>query len=390
MDPETAGAGVGARAGKQAVLISVLMPVYNTSETFLQEAIESVLDQTFDGWELVIVDDGSARQHVRGVLDRAAEKDSRVKVLYQEVNRGIVSASNAGLAVCEGQFVAFLDHDDSLQPAALQACADVIAADEEVDFIYTDEDRLDSSSEHVSVFLKPDWSPERLRSQMYVGHLSVFRWDLVTQVGGFRVGFDGSQDYDLALRVSEVARHIVHIPAVLYHWRLTEGSVSMEADPSVFEAARKAIGDHIQRIGMRGWVEQIRPEGVYRVHREVNGTPLVSIIIPTRGSQGIVHGENRVFVLAAVRSLLDVSTYKNFEVVVVADRPMEMAIAQELKDMLGPRLTLIWFDRPFNYAHKMNLGVSQARGEYVLLLNDDVTVKSPDWIEVLLGISQQK
>jgi O-antigen biosynthesis protein len=370
-------------------LLSVLMPVYNPPEPYLREAIESVIGQTFADWELVVVDDGSSADHVGSVLARASEADRRITVLRNDVNAGIVATTNTALAASRGEFVAFMDHDDVLDPEALERCAEALASADDVDLVYTDEDRLDLDGGYVSTFLKPDWSPERLRSQMYVGHLSVMRRELVAGLGGFRAGFDGSQDYDLALRVSEQARRILHVPEVLYHWRLTPGSVSMEAHPVVFDAARRAIEEHTERIGMPSWVEQVRPEGVYRVHRQVRGEPLVSLIIPTRGSRGSVHGEDRIFILSAVRSVLETSTYKNLEFVVIADRSMDVEIAEQLEDLLGQQLTLLWYDRPFNYSHKTNLGVAAARGEYLLLLNDDIEVISPDWIEVFLGLAQQ-
>jgi GT2 family glycosyltransferase len=282
-----------------------------------------------------------------------------------------------------------MDHDDLLESSALELVARVIAGDSRIDFLYSDEDRLDTDGLTRDAFLKPDWSPDRLRSHMYVGHLLVLRRSLVVEIGGFRIGFDGSQDYDLALRVSERARHIVHIPEVLYHWRLTPGSVSAEADPAVFDAARRALEDHAERIGITARVEQTHPAGVYRMHREVKGEPLVSLVIPTRGSRGTVRGRERIFVVEAVKSILDTSTYTNLEFVIVADRSMDRDVERRLKKILGKRLTLLWYDLPFNYSHKTNLGVAASSGEYLVLLNDDIEVISPDWIEVLLGLAQQ-
>lgn len=372
-----------------APAISVLMPVYNPPAEFLSEAVASVRRQTWSDWELVVVDDASSEGYVAAILEDAGRLDRRIRVFRNAVNAGIVATTNAALDESRGAFVAFMDHDDVLEPTALEECMGVLQAIPDVDLLYTDEDRLAADGSSVSVFPKPDWSPERLRSQNYVGHLSVMRRELVAELGGMRTGFDGSQDYDLVLRVSERARRIAHIPKVLYHWRLTEGSVSMTGHQSVFDAAKQAVGDHIRRCGIEGSVEQTRPEGVYRVHRQIWGNPLVSVVIPTRGSRGVIRGKGRTFVVSAVRSIIEQSTYQNVEFVVVADSSMDQRVAESLKDILGDRLRLVWYDRPFNFSHKINRGVAAARGDYLILLNDDVEVISRDWIETMLGLAQE-
>lgn len=365
------------------------MPVYNPPAEYLSEAVASVRDQTWSDWELVVVDDASSESDVAPILDEASRLDWRIRVLRNDVNSGIVATTNVALDASRGTFVAFMDHDDVLDPTALEECMAVLGSSPDIDLLYTDEDRLAAGGRSVSVFPKPDWSPERLRSQNYVGHLSVMRRELVAELGGMRNGFDGSQDYDLVLRVAERARRIAHIPKVLYHWRLTEGSVSMTGHHSVFDAAKRAVGDHAERCGIEAWVEQTRPEGVYRVHRSVRGDPLVSVVIPTRGSRGVIRGDQRVFVVSAVRSIVEVSTYQNVEFVIVADCAMDQDVAESLQDILGDRLRLVWYDRPFNFSHKMNRGVAAARGEYLVLLNDDVEVITPDWIETMLGLAQE-
>lgn len=370
-------------------IISVLMPVYNPPVAYLSEAIKSVQKQTWPDWELVVVDDGS-EPYVAALLDELSRLDVRVRVLRKDVNGGIVAATNIGLDASRGTYVAFMDHDDTLEADALAECMAVLASASDIDLLYTDEDRLAADGTSVSPFPKPDWSPERLRTQNYVGHLSVMRRELVVALGGLRAGFDGSQDYDLVLRVSEQARRIAHVPKTLYHWRLTQGSVSMSGQQAVFDAARRAIREHLERTGVVAWVEQTRPEGVYRVHRQVREDPLVSIVIPTRGSRGVVNGQNRIFIVSAVQSIIEKSTYKNVEFVVVADRSMGSAVADRLGDTLGDRLRLIWYDQDFNFSHKINRGAAVARGEFLVLLNDDVEVISRDWIEAMLGLAQQE
>ncbi|MBO0693249.1 MAG: glycosyltransferase, partial [Acidimicrobiaceae bacterium] len=272
---------------------------------------------------------------------------------------------------------------------ALEVCHERLLGDPECDLLYTDEDRVDLEGEALGRFLKPDWSPERLRCQQYVNHLSVYRRALVDEIGGVRAGFDGSQDYDLVLRATEAARRIVHVPEVLYHWRVGPGQGSSTPNPAVCEAASRAIKEHCDRIGVEARVEQIDPVGVFRLHRALRQEPLVSIVIPTRGSIGKLGGEVAPFVTSAVRSIVERSTYAHLEFVVVADTVTPAEVVAELYELLADRLTLVPYDRPFNFSHKIDLGVAAAKGPYVLLLNDDIEVITPDWIETMLGIGQQ-
>jgi O-antigen biosynthesis protein len=366
---------------------SIVMPVYDTPADLLAAAVTSVVAQTWTDWELLIVDDGSSSPTVAGTL--ATFVDPRIRVRRRASNGGIVAASQDALAEATGAFVTFLDHDDLLDPEALDICNKTLVANPECDFLYTDEDWIDMQGDSLGDFLKPDWSPERLRCQQYVNHLSVFRRSLIETIGGIRSGFDGSQDYDLVLRATEAARQIIHIPEVLYHWRVRPGQVSATADPKVYAAARRAIKEHCDRIGMPGHVEQVDPLGVYRVYRDLLGEPLVSVVIPTRGSSGKVGDEERTFITAALKSIIERSTYTNLEFVVVADNGTPAAVTHEISCLEGVRLIVVPYERPFNFSHKINLGVAAAHGDYVLLLNDDVEVITPDWIEVMLGIAQE-
>lgn len=372
-----------------APFFSVLMPVYETPERLLREAIESVLAQSFEDWELLAVDDASPSTHVAAVLREYSYSDPRIKVIYRPANGGIVASSNDALQAATGEWIAMMDHDDLLAPEALLECHRGIEEAPDADFVYTDEDWVQVDGTHNDPFLKPDWSPERFRAQMYTNHLSLFRASLLKSLGGWREGFDGSQDYDLVLRLSERARRIVHLPRVLYHWRIRPGQVSASANPAVYSAARRAIEEHLERTGIKGWVEQTNPLGIYRVHREVTGQPKVSIVIPTRGSSGEVRARDRVFVTEAAKSIVERSTYPNFEAVVVADTATPQVVIEQLKDILGSRLRLVAYDCPFNFARKINLGVATATGEYLVLLNDDVEVITPEWLEVMLGLAQQ-
>ena len=366
------------------------MPVWETPPVLLERALGSVLSQDFDSFELIAVDDGSKEPGVAETLRAMAETDSRMRVVHSPLNQGIVAASNLALGSATGEFIALMDHDDILPPHALRTCAEAIGEQPECDLLYTDEAWIDEDDRIVAPFLKPDWSPERLRSQMYVNHLAWYRRQLVESVGGFREGFDGSQDYDLALRVSERSRGIIHVPQILYHWRIRPGQVSGSANPAVYAAARRAIEEHCSRVGIKGSVEQTDPLGVYRVRRELVDEPLVSIVVPTCGSAGLVWGEPRTFVAEALRSVETRSSYPHLEYVVVADTTTPPETLDELRAICGERLRVIQYKRRFNFSRKCNLGVLAARGEYVMFLNDDVEVITPDWIESMLGLAQQQ
>jgi O-antigen biosynthesis protein len=374
-------------------LFSVITPVYEAPEDVLRECIDSVLNQDYPHFELCLVDDASPSPHIRRVLDEAAKRDPRVRVQYRSENGGIVAASNDALKMATGDFVALLDNDDLLVPHALGAVNHLLELDgiDDIDYLYSDEDKLTPEGYFTQTFLKPDWSPERFRSQMYCCHLSVMRRSLVEEVGGFRPGYDGSQDYDLVLRVTERARRVAHLADVLYHWRIlpTSTAASSDAKPYARDAGLRAVQAHCDRVGIDAVVEPLKIPGTHRVRRAVKGEPLVSIIIPTGGTAKRVWGANRVLVLEVVRSILEKSTYQNFEVVVVADATMPLTVVSQIEELLGSRLKMVWFQQPFHFSRKCNLGASQASGEYLLLLNDDMEIVTPDWIETLLGLAQE-
>jgi len=372
-------------------LFSVITPVFDPPEAVLRACLDSVRDQTFTDWEHCLVDDGSTAPHVRAVLDEYAAADARFRVTYRSANGGIIAASNDALDMATGEFVALLDHDDLIVVDALSSVAAALDADPLIDYCYSDEDNLSPRGELITPFYKPDWSPERFRSQMYTCHLSVARRSIVEDVGGFHPGYEGAQDYDLILRVTEQARHVHHIPRILYHWRMLPTSVAgnAEAKPYAFESGRRAVQAHCDRAGVGAVVEHGRVPGVYRVRRTIEGEPpLVSVIIPTRGSTGRVWGVERCFVVDAVRSVLELATYPSLEFVVVADEGMSDAVVRALMRVAGDRLKLVWFDRPFNFSEKMNLGAAHATGRYLLLLNDDIEVISPDFLETMVALAQ--
>jgi GT2 family glycosyltransferase len=373
---------------------SVLTPVYDTPADVLWAMLESVRTQTFEDWELCVVDDNSTLPEVLEMLQNAAAEDSRIRVRAREQNGGIVAASNDALAMARGEFVALLDHDDELHPDALALVHEAVLAKPEADYVYTDEDKIDRGGHHSGPFFKPDWSPERMRTQMYSCHLSVFRRTLVEEVGGFNPEFEGSQDWDLVLKASERAREILHVPRVLYHWRMIETSAAgggETAKPWAFEAGKRAVQAHCERIGMEARVERDPDdEGVYHLVPELRREPTVSIVIPTAGSEREVRYENAVLIEHCVRSIIDRTTYGEYEIVVVHDHDADPLLLDRLVALAGERLRPVAYDASgsFNFSAKVNLGAVHGSGEHIVLLNDDVEVGTPDWIERMVMYSQ--
>jgi len=368
---------------------SVVTPVYNTPAEVLWAMLESVHTQTYGDWELCLVDDASSEPHVRGMLERAEREDPRVRVRFREENGGIVAASNDALEMAQGEFVALLDHDDELHPDALALVHEALLEAPEADYVYTDEDKIDLDGHHSGPFFKPDWSPERMRTQMYTCHLSVLRRSLVEAVGGFDAEFEGSQDWDLVLKVTERARRVLHVPRVLYHWRMIETSAAGgDEKPWAFEAGKRAVQAHCERIGMQARVERDAADaGVYHLEPELTEQPLVSIVIPTCGTVREVRYEPVVLVEHCVRSIVERSTYENYEILVVADEGTPANVTRALREIGGERLKLIPYDRPFSFSAKINVGAVRSRGEHLLLLNDDMEVATPNWLERMVMYS---
>ena len=364
---------------------SIVTPVYNPPIWALKECISSVLSQTFKDWEWCIADDLSTDPEVLKVLQKLSKKDSRVKLIIRNTNGGIVEASNSALAEATGDYVVLLDHDDSLTKDALSVVAQKISENPTVDYLYSDEDKIDEEGRLFDTFYKPAFSPERLRGQNYCCHLSVFSKEILQKIGGFRSGFDGAQDYDIILRATERARQVVHIQQVLYHWRLVQGSTATDsnAKPYAFESARKAVAEHCERVGIKAEVTSIAM-GYVKVKRTLPQDKLISIVIPTRGDKKRIWGVETCLVANAVKSILEKSSYLNYEIILVHDRVAHFDT--DLQPLLDdPRVQVIWYDKPFDFSEKCNIGVASARGEYIVLLNDDTQIDSADWLEYLMG-----
>lgn len=371
--------------------ISVLTTVFDPERDHLEACLRSVAEQDFDDWEHILVDDASTRPWVVEMLRAEAASDPRVHLIERTDNGGIVAASTDALVAASGELVALLDHDDVLDPRALGAMS--AACTDEVDVAYSDHDLLRADGRFATPSFKPDFSPERLRSQNYITHMLVARRSLVDEVGGFRTGFDGAQDHDLVLRLTERARGVAHVPIVLYHWRQSPASVTTSSENKrwAFEAGVKAVADHCDRVGIDATVELTDEDGCYRVVRRLTSEPLVSVVIPTRGTAGRVWGTSRVFVVDAVKSILERSTYQHLEFVIVHDTATPAPVIRTLERLLGDRLVLVEYDRPtFNFSEKMNLGAIHASGDLLLLLNDDTELIEPTSIATLVAHLQSE
>ncbi len=370
-------------------LFSVLMPVYNTVPHFLDAAIRSVEAQTYDRWELCIADDASTDPRVREVLETAAARDPRITVVYRPVNGHICEASNTALAAARGDFVGLLDHDDLLTPDALQEMAVAINLHPESDVLYSDEDKVDEVGVRSDPYFKPDWSPEALLSRMYLAHFLLMRTAIVREAGAFRPGFEGSQDHDLALRVTERARRVTHIPAVLYHWRTHADSTAAEmgVKPYAIDAAVRAIGDAAERRNLTCRVEpDATSPGAYVPRFAITRRERVSIIVPTRD-----HVDDVRRCLESV--FRNAGSYADFEVILVdngSTDPALRSLAGQYRAQEPQRFVYLPYDVPFNFSEINNYAVrTAATGAYLLFLNNDTEVIASDWLAGLVEYAQQ-
>ena len=279
-------------------LISVVVPVYDPDQKWLEKALDSVKNQVYPHWELCICDDASTKKHVGKVLSRYESSNGHVKVKRLEKNTGISGASNAALSLAEGEFVALMDHDDELAPNALFEVVKLLQEHPGADLVYTDEDKIDEQGNRRGPHFKPGWSPGSLLCHNYISHLSVLRRKLLEEIGGFREGFEGSQDYDLLLRFTEKTGNIHHIPQILYHWRMIEGSTALSSQGKTYthERSRRALSETLQRRGMKGSVEDGAFPNLFRVKLDTNSRPTVRTLIPTRNNLSLLknHIENIV------------------------------------------------------------------------------------------------
>lgn len=367
---------------------SFITPVYNTPEAVLAECIESVRAQWFDNWELCLVNDGSTSPSIEAILDQAASTDVRIRVHHRQANGGIVAASNDCLGMAQGDFVVLLDHDDTIEPDTLHLVNEALTRDDQIDLVYSDADKLDAHGNRVTPFFKPDWSPERFRHQNYLIHVAAARRSIVEAVGGFRDGFDGAQDYDLLLRVSERARVIHHIPRVLYHWRMIPGSTAgdSQAKPAAYDAGRRALEDHCKRVGIDATVRSLpHSPGSYSVRRTPRSHPVVSIVMPTAGSKRRLWGVETRLPTNAARRALEVSSYPQIEWVVAFDAECDAEVRDEVRAVCGDRFVEVSQAPGFNFSDAVNRGVQVSTGDIIVLMNDDIEILTPDWLEQFIA-----
>lgn len=392
-------------------IISIVVPVYRTPEIYLREMIESVVNQTYGNWELCLADASpkgeQLRQDLKKIKGRKTRealmkipdgdteltsvireyqlKDSRIRYEILKENKSIAENSNAAMEMATGDFVGLLDHDDTLEPNALYEVAGKICEDDRVDVVYTDEDKINSKgTKHLTPNMKPDFNLDLLRSNNYICHLFVVRRILMEKVGGFRKEFDGAQDYDFILRCTEEAEKIAHVHKVLYHWRTHEKSTSDNPESKIyaFHAGRRAVEAHLQRLGIQAEVEETCDLGYYRVKYPVIGSPMVSILIPNKDQLQTLK--------KCLKSIWEKTEYTNYEILIIENNSTEKETFEFYKKIDGRHhVRVLYWDKEFNYSSINNFGAAQAKGEYLLLLNNDTEVITKGWMKELLSHCQR-
>ncbi len=372
-------------------IISVITPVFNVPAEYLEKCIRSVIAQSYPKWELCICDDHSSDPATLQVLERYQGADPRIKIIHLSQNQGISAASNRAVELSIGQFLAMLDNDDELDPDALYWIAHAINQNPLADLIYSDEDKLEPDGRPVEPYFKPDWSPEHLRSVMYLLHVLVVRKTLFLQIGMFRNEFTGAQDYDLALRLSEITENIVHVPRILYHWRKIPGSAAAEVDakPKALLAAHRALEQHTQRIGLNGQVVPGKLAGMFRIRPAIRGNPPVTLAITTDARISNVSGRGKIdLVCNFVESIRRHTDYPNYRILIVDNRNLASSQRSQLLDSKCEIASYNGPQSPFNFARKANFTFAHVQTEHLVFLNDDMEVIDGDWLSALLELSQ--
>ena len=371
------------------IKISVLVPLYNTPEKFLREMIDSVVTQTYKNWELCLAD-GSDDKHtdVGRICQEYIEKDSRIKYQKIEKNLGISGNTNVCFSMATGNFIGLFDHDDVMHPSLLFECVKTVC-EKDADYVYTDEATFTSPNldDLIVLHFKPDYSPDNLRANNYICHFSMFDADLLKKTGLFRPEYDGSQDHDMILRLTEEAKHVCHIPKILYYWRSHPNSVAADIGAKTYaiDAAKRAVHDHMRDYyGIEVEVESTRAfPTIFQIKYPINGEPLISIVIPNKD-----HVED---LRRCITSIEKKSTWKNYEIVVVENNSVEQSIRDYYKELESDsKVKIVTYEGGFNYSKINNAGVKETKGEYLLFLNNDTEVISPDWMEQLLMYAQRK
>lgn len=367
-----------------AVKFSVIVPLYKTPIDLFQDMASSVLSQTYENWELILVNASPDSAELADEVERCRKKDRRVKSLTLPKNGGISENTNAGIAVAEGDYVCFFDHDDLLEPDALYEYARAISEDPDIDLLYCDEDKLMPDGTYAMPFFKPDFSIDMLRNNNYVCHMLTIRKALLDQLEPNTAEFDGAQDHNLTLEAAEKTRHIHHVPKILYHWRVTPSSTASGTDskPYAVKSGIKAVSRHLERLGLRATVTAAERPFTYKIIYDVpEPHPLVSIIIPTK--------DNAPILRRCIDSIIDKTTYNNYEIVLVdngSEKDETNSLYAELESIHGDRIRIEAYPKKFNFSRLVNVGARASRGDYLLLLNNDTEVVTENWIEIMLGL----
>lgn len=369
--------------------ISIAMPVYNVEEKWLRLCIDSILNQVYTNWELCMADDASTDPNVKKILTEYQQLDERIRVVFREQNGHISEATNSALTIATGEFVALLDNDDELAINAFYEVVKVLNENPELDLIYSDEDKIDMDGNRSDPAFKPDWSPDLLLGTNYISHLGVYRRSILEEIGGFRKGYEGSQDYDLVLRFTEktTKERITHIPKVLYYWRMlpTSTAVDQGSKGYAFEAGLRAVQDALVRRGINGHATHGAANGLYDVYYDIESEKLVSIIIPTKNGYKDVQ--------RCVSSIIEKTTYQNYEII-MADNgstdPKMHELYAEFEQQLPGRFFVESIDIPFNFSTINNRAAKKAHGEYLLFLNNDTEVITENWLTLMVSFAQQE
>lgn len=364
--------------------ISIITPVFNIDNIWLEKAINSVINQVYENLELCLVDDASTKTHIKETLEKYHKKDSRIKVKFLKVNQGISGASNEALSLATGEFVGFLDHDDELTMNALFEVIKLLNEHPDADMIYSDEDHIDSKGKLIDPYFKPDWSSDLFLSSMYTCHFGVYRRQLIEEIGRFRNGLEGSQDYDLVLRLTEKTDRIYHIPRILYHWRKTKGSTADKYQSKVYANtnAKRALEDALKRRNLKGEVLPGMFPGLFRVMREISCNPCVSIIIPH-----IDHVDNLRKCIESIRKRTE---YENYEIIIVDNSSKDKCTRDYLELINGTHgVKVMKYEKSFNFSAFNNYAAQNSDREYLLFLNEDIEVISQGWLSAMLEHAQR-
>lgn len=370
---------------KYEPLISVVIPVYNIERKYLSKCLDSILNQSYKNFEICLADDCSTKSETISTLKEYEKKDNRIKVVYRKKNGHISECTNSALKIASGEFIALVDDDDELTPDALYEVVKALNKNKKLDFIYSDEDKIDNTGKRCDPNFKPDYSPDTLLSLNYICHLSVIRKNLIDKVGGFEKKMEGAQDYDLFLKIVEKTNNIYHIPKILYHWRMVDGSTAktMSSKNYALEKGKIAIENALKRRKIDGTVRIDEKSLYYIVEYNIKKQPLVSIIIPTKDYADTLNN--------CLKSLFDKTTYKNYEVIVMNNNSQEKQTYELFDNYKNnyKNFRVIDANYEFNYSKINNEAVKKAKGEYICLLNNDTEIISPDWLSIMVSYAMQ-